>query len=235
MIPERLAEKNLFIALCERLRWWLWFDAPRQRLIEKHGGLTPDDVRQIAGHYRFARNLHNDSIEELIKSLSLAAREDFETLESRAEQLAGIIDQLHTQHATRFRLMSGTTKLFWFVRPEGWTPCDKLARAGLGTGGQAPIDQMKRFYRRLDEVGFLEHAAALDRSITGHGLPPLSGIRVLDVLLMIVGDAPALAERRETAMAFANSLPDALQQSVISLGEELTEAADGGLNIEVTA
>ncbi len=235
MIPERLAEKNLFVALCERLRWWLWFDAPRQRLIEEHGGLTPDDVHQIAGTYRFARNLHNKSIEELIESLSLAAQDDFTTLEARAEQLAGIIDRLHTQHATRFRLMSGTTKLFWFVRPEGWTPCDKLARAGLGTGGQAPIDQMKRFYRRLDEVDFLEHAAALDRSIAEHGLPPLSGTRVLDVLLMTLGDPPAWAQRREMSMAFAKSLPNSLQSSLILLAEQLTDAADGGLGIEVPA
>ncbi|KIQ01095.1 hypothetical protein RU07_16020 [Agrobacterium tumefaciens] len=235
MIPECMAKKNLFVALCERLRWWLWFDAPQQRLIEAHSGLVLNDVHQIAGYYRFARNLHNDSIEELIKSLSLAAREDFATLEARAEQLSGIIDRLHTQHATRFRLMSGTTKLFWFVRPEGWTPCDRLARAGLRTGGQRPIDQMMHFYRRLDGIGFLQVSAALDRSIGDHGLPPLSGTRVFDVLLMMLGDAPALAERRKMAMAFANSLPDALQQSVISLGEQTTDAADGGLGIEVSS
>ncbi|WP_152564520.1 hypothetical protein [Neorhizobium vignae] len=229
-----MAEKNLFIALCERLRWWLWFDAPRQRLIAVHGGLTPDDVREIAGYYRFARNLHNDGIDELIESLSLAANQDFPTLEARAKQLAGIIDGHHTQHTTRFRLMSGTTKLFWFVRPEGWTPCDRLARAGLGTGGQGPIDQMTRFYRRLDEIDLVEHAAALDHFIADHGLPSLSGTRVLDVLLMMLGDTPSLGERRELAMAFANSLPDALQQSLISLGEQLAEAADGGLGIKVS-
>ncbi|OVE88121.1 hypothetical protein B7W89_19630 [Agrobacterium tumefaciens] len=235
MIPEHLAEKNLFIAICERLRWWLWFDGPRQRVIKAHGGLMPDDVREIALYYRFARNLHDDSICELIESLSLAAQQDFATLEARAEQLAGVIDSHHRLHATRFRLMSGTTKLFWFVRPDGWTPCDRLARAALRTGGQRPIDQMMHFYRRLDAIGFPQLAAVLDRSIADHGLPPLSGARVLDVLMMILGDAPALAKRREIAVAFANCLPNSMQSSLISLGEHLTEAADGGLGIEVSA
>lgn len=235
MIPEHLAEKNLFIALCERLRWWLWFDAPRLRLIEAHEGLSQDDVRQIARHYGFARNLPDDGIDQLIEKLSHAGRQDCPTLEARAEQLAQIIDDHHAQHNTHFRLVSGTTKLFWFVCPAGWTPCDRLARAGLGSGGYHPIGKMMSFYRRLDELGFLELAATLDEDLANHGLPPLEGARVFDALLMLLGDTAALPAKRELAMAFGNSLPNALKRSLISLGEQLTEAADGGLGIEVAA
>jgi hypothetical protein len=233
MIPPNLETKNLFIALCERLRWWLWFDAPQKALIEGKGQLDEDDIRRIARHYSFARNLPSGGLADLAASLRSAALLPVTTLEQRSEVLAGVIKNLQERHDSRFRLASGTTKLFWFVSPNCWTPFDRLASLGLGARSFDTLERMRLFYRRLDEIDFVGKAEALDHVLAANDMPPVGGARVFDMLLMLRGDERRASSTRAMALAFGDGLPGNLRDRLIAVGNVLSGEQDGGLGIEM--
>jgi hypothetical protein len=228
MIPNNIAIKPMFIALCECLRWWHAFDAAQCYLIETHG-MDGIDVRRIAIQYGFIRNLKTGGDCDLVERLRSVADLSAQNLQQRAEQLAEVIQQYQATHDAHHRAFSGATKLFWFLNPEGWTPYDKLASAGLGIKGTSS-SRMINFYKSLDELAFLQKADEISQILREHELDYLRGERVYDKILMMRG-APN-ANMQTVALAYANALPSHYQEQLINVGQELTDETDGGLGLD---
>lgn len=220
-ITPELRENDLFIALCEALRWWISFDAAQLRIIRDKGNqLTGEDVRRIAIQYNFVRNIRKTDencarIAEEFNNHHLGQSE----LYARALQIINIIHLL-TSFNGNIRLVSGATKIAWFVSPEGWTPFDRLTSAAVEVRNTDTQVRMENYYRALEQSNFLEAAKNISQAI-GERLASLPGTKVLDKLLMLRGDKLWTSRLRPLTIAFADTLPCVLKSQLIDIGNAI--------------
>ena len=169
--------------MVEAVRWWLAFDGPRSKMVIGNGNkLTRDDVRAIALTYNFRRNLpSNDSgVDVVSEHVNAFSGQEFSSFSERASKLVASIQSLKEQLASparkrNFRIVSGMTKLTWFVVPDNWTPFDRLAAKAVRARKADTLDRMVEFYRLLDESGFAESAKAITACAEGTPFQGISG------------------------------------------------------------
>ena len=222
-IPAGLAEEEMFVALCEGLRWWFAFDGPQTALIARQDGrMTGDDVRRIAIQYNFMRNLPSNPalLTQIGAKMHSLANTEASTLDERAGEVETIVEELFKLCGTRFRLASGTTKLLWFMSPPRWTPYDRLAAKAV-CARFSGVRRMRDYYRRLDQIGFLQASSEIDQLLSGTVFDRVGGNRILDKLLMMGGEPEWTLNVRPIAIAFAEALPVTLQSTLVDTAERM--------------
>jgi hypothetical protein len=224
-VAEPLASHPLFLALAEGLRWWLNFDGPQRHLcLTQAGKLTRADVRRIALNYNFARNLPSEDqrIDDVAYEINRFSGKTWSTLDARAIEIEKTILKIKAIGATNVHIVSGATKLTWFVSPTNWTPFDRLAAAAVGARNVNLLARMRAYYRTLDERGYLRAASAICRHLDAEDLGAVGGERVLDKLLMMNSpDDKAAQGFRYMARAFPAALSSSMRTSLIRVGEAI--------------
>lgn len=225
-VPEDLKNEPVFLALCEALRWWFYFDGPQIALCnDKEGRLSVDDVRRIAVAYNFGRNLssEDEDVQALADIVNGLSGQSWPTLSERAKKLKPLIKEIQKKAGRRkIRMVSGTTKLSWFVAPENWTPFDRLAARAAGATKIDTMDRMLEFYKKLDGMGYLAASQAITRHLETAGLDEVRGEKVLDKRLMLSVQTDKSAESfRDVARGFGEALPKGLREQVFEVGRAI--------------
>lgn len=223
-VSPELMKAPLFLALCEGLRWWLCFDGPQTALCRGSGGrVRVADVRRIAYQYNFSRLLSQDdqSVQKIAEKVNEFAERPWVTMDSRAEDIEKAVIELMESGATNRRLVSGMTKLTWFIAPKHWTPFDRLAAEAAHAKEIDALARMRSFYRRLEAARFLETSRAIQAHLNTGGLGEMGGERVLDKLLMMKARGPSADNLKTLATGFAQCLPPTLETAVIRTGENI--------------
>lgn len=172
-----------FNAVLEHHRCWVSSDGACFDLV-RSAGLTPTIAYTIAQDYGVARNIgKRERVAALADDISSVTDGSWNVSLADREAICRNIGTSHQENGGSLHLpISGVTKLMWFLRPDGWTMYDSFARKGLvGASKGAPA-----FYKKLDECGFVEFAAAITKKCRALGLP-LFGERIIDKFLMLRG------------------------------------------------
>jgi hypothetical protein len=221
-------EMYLGAAFYEGLRWWLTFDGPQTTLIKRNNGrMTGADVKRIAREYGFARNMSGDGkkLEEVAKRINRFSNGEWASLMDRLDAIEDAIVAIKEIENVRFRLVSGTTKLCWFVAPKNWTPFDSFAAAGVGIGvGGDQLGRMKRYYQTIHDRGFLECARSVENHLSGTFAEDVGGERILDKFLMMLGDESWGNATREFSETYVETFPSDLREAARDLASAI--AAD---------
>lgn len=220
-IPLNLKNNDLFVALCEALRWWLAFDAAQLRIISnRKNKLCADDVRQIAKQYNFIRNIRNaDTNCTYIAKQFNKINFNGDTLNNRVQKILDLIKIISSMNGN-IRIVSGVTKIAWFASPKGWTPFDRLASAAVGVQDSDAQVRMTHYYQALEQSNFLAAANQIDRVMDAK-LGSLPGTKVLDKLLMMRGDKKWASQLRPMSLAFGDALPCVLKSQLFDVGNAI--------------
>ena len=174
-----MTQRELSFAVKEAIRGWVAFDGMQRQWIEQNEAerLSVETIRRIAIEYGFARNIpggdnRDHAVELVADHLQRFHGEQAQTLNERAECVQTAVERLRCAHKclgyrAPHRLVSGMTKLVWFVAPASWTPYDDLAATGLDIRKSDTMKRMRAFYRKLDERGFVQMAADIQTQLNG--------------------------------------------------------------------
>lgn len=206
-----------FNAVLEHHRCWVSSDGACFNLV-RSAGLTPAIAYTIAQDYGVARTIgKRDRVASLAVEISSITDSAWKVSLADREDLCRGLGKAHKKGATgkkRHLPISGISKLMWFLRPDGWTMYDSFARKGLVGASKGAPD----FYKKLDQCGFVECAAAITKECRALGLP-LFGERVIDKFLMLRGMDNAAYD---WTAALANShfawMPNERQEQLEGLG-----------------
>jgi hypothetical protein len=210
------SERDLLRAsVFEGVRWWFMFDGLQASAIARNNdNITVDQVGVIASQYNFRRNIPSEPerVQYVVDTANAFAGKTFNSFDERATMMEASINDLHAQHmetsakGKAFRIVSGMTKLTWFVAPQNWTPFDRLAAAAIGVKNADVVKRMRAYYRKLDEIGFADVASRIAEHAKGTPFEQVSGERILDKFLMFNGED----KWTRAALPMANGFPDAL-------------------------
>ena len=219
-------------SIFEGVRWWFAFDGLQTTAIAKNDSkITADQVRTIASQYNFRRNIPSeiDRVQLVADAVNTFSGQTYSTFDQRAAMIEASIDSLHTKlvetspKGKAFRIVSGMTKLTWFVTPQNWTPFDRLAASAVGVKKTDVVKRMRAYYQKLDSIGFSDVAARIAEHAKGTPFEQVSGERILDKFLMFKGEKIWT----EAALPIANGFPDALPHQ---WRQELYDFTDKVLN-----
>ena len=185
-------------ATIEHLRhWWASDGLFHHRIHMPDGAIDPVTVRQIFTAYGVNRGLRSGNEGLVAEILQDELQYWPEQLLDRAERARHIATKLSQtpgisgETITKGVLLSGVSKVVWFVRPQGWTLYDSFARRGLGSSLRATgRDEYEKYYNRLD---FLRFPMAMDLArevIAASPFPYLWPERIHDKYLMLCGHVP---------------------------------------------
>ncbi|MCW7543880.1 hypothetical protein N7I30_08705 [Aurantimonas litoralis] len=208
----------LGLAAVDAVRWWLTVDGPHLVIVDsrrrKNGPagqlLDAKTVERLSKLYGVRRNMvaTGPADELMAETFGTLRRSAGATLHAQAQELTTAYGTIKSRLAnlrpsgtkdgqpySPMNLDSGLSKLSWFVQPERWTPFDNLASTGVGIRtATTRMTRMERFYTRLDELKFLDVAAAVDALIERYELNcrvteqnRVHGERALDRFLMFNG------------------------------------------------
>ena len=188
-------------------------------------------VRRIAKEYKFIQWIPRDkgqhadvNADGVAQIVNQALPNWPQGLDARSAFCAARANQALGAKYTVNPLMSGMTKLLWFVRPDGWTIYDRFAATGLGLGNADAITKATHFYDNLNRRGFDEFAAEINGTLTQHGFDTLFGERIIDKLLMLAGGAgQGVQPFIEGIEMFPEFVPEAFRESVQSVCQEVAE------------
>jgi hypothetical protein len=192
-----------FLAVVEHYRWWLGEDQIDVRRIAKTGKIDPETVRAIARRYNVNRGIRkrNDKRDTeargIAKLLNNAAKRWPTGLVERAEKCSKVAEKAKRYGYTGGHLASAITKLMWFVKPNGWTMYDGFAATGLGIERKEARERMPEFYRELENRGFREIVADINRTLRATPLLNLKPERVIDKYLWLWGAPMGRRQRTE--------------------------------------
>jgi hypothetical protein len=235
----QVPDAPIFTAICDSLSWWFAFDGPQLKLTEREEGrrLEIRDVRRIALKYNFARNVSpDDAFARLVADeVNRFSGWSGGGLDDRAEKIEETIWRIRSDGGRSQNLVSGTTKLAWFVAPQNWTPFDRLAAQAVGANHPNAVERMRQFYRTLDSKSFLERAAAIDAHLERTCLSEMGGCRILDKYLMINGDPAWHRNVTEFSRGFYLSLPQQIRQDVLQVSLALIDDERCHLDLKASA
>lgn len=209
-------------AVVEAVRWWIMFDGPKTVMIQRNNGrVTKSDVRDIASTYNFRRNLPADDqgVEKVVDCVNRFPKTRFTNFLSRANAIQEAVLCLQAELSTpqrkrNIRIVSGMTKLTWFVAPDHWTPFDRLAAKAVGANKADTLERMKQYYALLDGIEFTKYAAAITDCVKGTVFEGISGERVLDKFLMGYGEPDWTFTMVRNNEAFEESLPKSWREDL---------------------
>lgn len=215
----------LYWAVIEHYRYWLAFDGIERHRLERQGNrLDAQAVRRIGIEYMVNRGVYQkadaqpareargklagrpakDAREDGAPRLAFLINEEAEAgwdnwdLRQRAARCAAIANEAADNGATRGRLASAVSKLMWFIRPRGWTLYDDLSANATVATIPNTVEEMLAFYGALQERGFAECAAEINRRFASSALRELYGERVIDKFFLLNGQS---ADERTDSLA----------------------------------
>lgn len=195
-------------------RWWLQFDGPILKAIDRDG-LDSDNTLRIANAYSVARTFGGTDKtrwNDIASRINCLAKKWPADLQSRARCCIATAQEIRRYHGGQAPY-SGVTKLIWFLRPDGWTIYDSFAANALITGGGDGSHRVARFYEALgDNLAELSRRIAPDVAAVEPALRPE---RVIDQYLMLRG---MRGQSRKQAIQEINDrlacMPPRLQSSI---------------------
>lgn len=202
-IPAEERKRLLEIAFKEHYLRWIQGDSEDYHQIHRIDGgtLKAPILRRIAERYRVNRGIRRleggkgDPIgEELAEILTAAVpdladrpiRDRWNATESVAEDCRRAMQQRFKNHKVK-PIVSGVTKLTWFLAPRGWTMYDRLTRESVGVGRMATAKQATEFYDQLSRRQFCSRVETMQAVLKDHGFENLFAERVIDKFLMLAG------------------------------------------------
>lgn len=249
---EKYRKRLLGIAFKEHYLRWIADDSEDYHEIHEKDGirltaptLTPRILRRVARRYKINRGIRRpegvegDPIaEELAKILTEAVpcikgqpiQARWVTTRKIAEECQRAMQQRCDSHNVR-PIVSGVTKLTWFLAPHGWTMFDKLARKAVGVGQKPAADQADEFYEQLSRRQFCNHVETLQAKLNDHGFKDLFAERVIDKFLMLAGlsdskDAEEVCKRSLRVDQFIYALHERHAEDVRRCADDLATLAD---------
>jgi hypothetical protein len=231
-------------AVYETVKWWFAFDGILTYQIEQQSGrITMQQVRAVANTYNFGRNLPPEDarVQHVVNSVNLFSGKVYTSFDSRAAEIEKTITALHSElkgsspNNKAFRIVSGMTKLTWFVAPENWTPFDRLACAALNIRTVDSIKRMRKFYKKLDAIGYAEKSAQIRAIAQNTPFSAISGERILDKFLMFNGEDEWTAATVPSALAFPMALPAEWRNALKTFSDSILADDSCHLALEETA
>jgi len=217
-------------AVYEAVKWWFAFDGILTHQIKQQSGqITMHQTRAVANLYNFGRNMPTEDarVQHVVEAVNGFSGKVYPTFDSRAADIEQAITTLHSE-LTRsspdnkaFRIISGMTKLTWFVAPENWTPFDRLACAAVSIRTVDSVKRMRNFYRKLDAIGYAEKSAQIKAIAQNTPFPAISGERILDKFLMFNGEDEWTAATVPSALAFPMALPAEWRNALMTFSDSI--------------
>ena len=231
-------------AVYEAVKWWFAFDGILTHQIKQQSGqITMHQTRAVANLYNFGRNMPSEDarVQHVVDAVNRFSGEVYPTFDSRAADIEQAITTLHSE-LTRtsptnkaFRIISGMTKLTWFVAPENWTPFDRLACAALNICTVDSVQRMRNFYKKLDAIGYAETSARIKGIAKNTPFSAISGERILDKFLMFNGEVEWTAAVVPSSMAFPMAMSDEWKKALETFADGILADKNCHLALEETA
>ncbi|MGR4844596.1 hypothetical protein ACIPSK_18550 [Rhizobium sp. LARHSG275] len=214
MIDSRQSEGNLnSLPVLAAIRYWWWWashDLAYLKRIGQTGAIDAQLVRSIAKDYGIARGIRkekNDPDGEISARRATRIAEavnrrnrDFSACESMTDRFnlcLDIVTELKGNHddndrLTHYDLVSGVTKLSWFVAPDGWTMFDRLAAEALGIKSGTAREKAVKFYERLANAEFAALTQEMNAALEHNGLAArhFHAERIVDQYLWLSASNP---------------------------------------------
>jgi hypothetical protein len=199
---------TLSLAVIERARAYLNTDAPFLERIRQDSKLTAATVNEIAAEYLVRRNLgKEDRLQEIADHMNTEIASWPGDLVARAQWCLTCAASIKARLDLHHTPCSAVTKLAWFLRPTGWTLYDSFARNAVRSGGLSGPDKLARFYKSLEQHGFLDAADKIETILSGTPWSHLNGARVLDAYMMLAGGFPFRLGNDAARQGFLKALP----------------------------
>lgn len=248
-------------AYVEACRWWIWCDAGFVSELKGNGKLDRHLVRRICNVYQVSRTIRvqkvphpegqtrrNGKIKQVLvdgdpyaqffaDKLNGFADDMPAGLLATAEKLSKTISEIAQTIGTQ--PISASTKVLWFLQPDGWTMFDRWAATGVLGEHKNTTECMESFYVALARRGFEERLQNLKKALQGACFGERLAERVIDKYLFLVG--LSLEQNKQAAKAgeelpgdvadvkaqegFLLALPDDLRKSIVEVASKLAEAA----------
>ncbi|ASS56452.1 hypothetical protein [Rhizobium leguminosarum] len=191
-----------FWATVDHWRTWESFDGPVRAQIVRDRELTGYTTAAIAIEYNLTNSLpwkggfaRFDRVAQRVNRIAETV-EDSATMAVKRDAVVELADALQMDFALPAVPSSAASKLFWFVRPTGWTMFDKHAfNALFDKRSENRRQDLKDFYDVLIEMEFSQLGETVSMLAASDGIS-LNGDRVLDKLLMLRGSAKVIRETR---------------------------------------
>lgn len=214
-------KSDLSLAFIRYVRTWLHFDGAMLKAVSRSNGLTEQLVQQIAIEYSVMRGIRSrDGARKLARLLNRRiVKWPSEDLLGRANFCAELANEV--QYYTYGNQVSAISKLIWFLKPNGWTPFDRSASAGLvkmtGNGSR-----FSSFYSTLYQHGFVSVSWEMQKYIPG-SFAGISALRVLDVYLMRKGNRFNNQLFVDDQIDFLSLFPSDSREEIGSIAETLQQ------------
>ena len=242
------SKRLLRIALTEHYLCWLAGDGEDYHQIhdkDRDGGrLAPSVLRRIAKRYNVNRGIirpkgtkGDPSAKKLAEILTdattelrdLEIRDRWRETRSVAEDCRQAMEDCFSGTEVK-QIVSGVTKLTWFLAPRGWAMFDSFAGKAVGVGQRNKAEERaEEFYDQLSSRGFCDHVNKVQEVLNHHHFEYLFAERVIDKFLMLVGRPGVVDEWDFRAKRFIAALRQPLGDDVRSCAENVARLADSGL------
>lgn len=158
MPKSSYSDQRVCSAVHDTIRWWDFIDGPSLAETQRHECITGEVFTHFGRHYGVLRTLgRSERRSEVLGLLNQALNEAADApLVQRAEILIEWSEQFVQRHVTFCRPTSALTKFSWLRYPKDWTMYDSVASGALRRQGNPA-----RFYKDLDQAGFLDCVAEL--------------------------------------------------------------------------
>ena len=204
-------------ALAGYYRFWLLVDGPLENAIAQDDGLTGLTACRIANAYSVARTFAGsearkwDVVAQHIHQLSEKWSSD---RQFNAAQCIVTAMDLKNELGGK-PPYSGTTKLIWFLQPDGWTVYDRFAAEALIPSGGHGRRRVTDFYQELGQR-FDEISQMIGSQIT-EVEPRLRPERIVDQMLVLRGMPRAMREARlQDIENWLLCLPTAMRAQILA-------------------
>tara|TARA_R110000787_G_scaffold49111_5_gene117921 strand:- start:33014 stop:33775 length:762 start_codon:yes stop_codon:yes gene_type:complete len=190
-LTEQTSRAAIKIAVVEHLRqWWgndsLWLCSIGGAATKPPTFVNSAPLRQMAQAYNVGRGIRKNKESMVAELLESKLQGWPDGLIERAKIVKQTAQEACSKDYTRGVLLSGFTKMFWFLKPAGWTMYDRFTQKAL-CAKVRNIDHYDSYYLRLQELDFDGTMEACRKVINGSPYDYLWPERILDKYLMLCG------------------------------------------------
>ena len=188
-------------ATIENYRWWLANDQIYLQLIAERGKFSANIVRTIAKAYGVNRGIPSSEdkkadetaakIADVLNNFDVAAFGRL-GLSDKVKLFRETIEAMPMNQDGKARknttFVSGTSKLIWFLAPDGWTMFDRLAADGIGIAKSgSSMARAEKYYAVLADRGFEEKTRRIRETLDQSDFRDLHPERLIDKFLWLAG------------------------------------------------
>lgn len=202
--------------------FWLMEDRFLQDQV-RDGKLSKENVSLIARAYSFDRTIPKGMKDKIACAINALAYEW--PAGKIAWRAKACLDRIHGNGSALKGIYSGTSKLIWFLRPEGWIPFDRFAATATCSVGTTTAVRMQNFYE-IAEKRLPKAICGISKTVENIH-PGIRPERVVDQYLMLWGmPEEEWARRRSRFKAFASGLPNGCHHRLAEASSEVGAALE---------